>query len=159
YFDTLGRTFLTVAHNRFDRSGTDVDESYITRVELDIEGNQRSVTDALGRKVMTYDYDMLGAKIHQLSVDAGERWMLNDVMGKPIRIWDSRDHQLRYEYDALRRPTNLFVQTGDGAEMVTERIVYGEGQTDPTALNMRGKVYQQYDGAGIVTNNLYDFKG
>ena len=30
-------------------------------VVYDIEGNQREVVDALGRAVMRYDYDMLGA--------------------------------------------------------------------------------------------------
>ncbi|MGI0024945.1 MAG: SpvB/TcaC N-terminal domain-containing protein, partial [Nitrososphaera sp.] len=57
HLDTLGRTFLTIADN-----GTA--GKYETRVELDIEGNQRSVTDALSRKVMTYDYDMLSNRIH-----------------------------------------------------------------------------------------------
>ena len=32
---------------------------------------------------MRYDYDMLGNRIHQLSMEAGARWMLNDVAGKP----------------------------------------------------------------------------
>jgi len=152
YFDTLGRTFLTIADNA--AAG-----KYPTRVALDIEGNQRSVTDALGRAVMTYDYNMLGTKIHQNSVDAGERWMLNNVTGKPLMGWDSRNHQLRHEYDPLRRPTNLFVQSGSSPEQLAERIVYGEGQANDQALNLRAKVFQQYDGAGIVTNNKYDFKG
>ena len=72
-----------------------------TRVELDIEGNQRAVRDAivqnndhLGRIVMRYDYDMLGNRIHQASMEAGERWMLNDVAGKPLYGWDSRGHTL-----------------------------------------------------------------
>ena len=59
---------------------------------------------------MRYDYDMLGNRIHQASMEAGERWMLNDVAGKPISAWDSRDHRLRTAYDALRRPTEVFLQ-------------------------------------------------
>ena len=39
-------------------------------------------------------------------MEAGERWMLNDVAGKPIHAWDSRDHQFRTDYDPLRRPTD-----------------------------------------------------
>jgi hypothetical protein len=159
HLDTLGRTFLTIADN-----GTA--GKYETCVELDIEGNQRSVTDALGRKVMTYDYDILGTKIHQISMDAGERWMLNDVGGKPIRAWDSRDHQVRHEYDELHRPTRLFVQASGGTVMLAERTVYGEPlSNDPAAdvaakaANLRGKVFQQFDGAGAITSNQYDFKG
>jgi len=39
HFDTLGRPFLTLAHNRFERNQAIVEEKYATRVELDIEGN------------------------------------------------------------------------------------------------------------------------
>src|SRR5205823_4470644 len=45
HFDTLGRTFLTIADNA--TAG-----KYETRTDLDIEGNQRAVTDARGRVVM-----------------------------------------------------------------------------------------------------------
>jgi len=159
YFDTLGRTFLTVAHNRFERNGTSNEEKYSTRVNLNIEGNQRKVIDAKDRVVMRYDYDMLGNRIHQASMEAGERWMLNDVAGKPSYAWDSRGHTLRIMYDALRRPTEVFLREGTGAELRVQRTVYGETQANPDANNLRGKVYQVFDGAGIVTNNQYDFKG
>ncbi len=152
HFDTLGRTFLTIADNG-------AVGKYETRVELDIEGNQRSITDALRRKVMLYDYDMLSTRIHQSSVDAGERWMLNDCVGKPLRAWDSRDHQFRHEYDVLHRPVNLFVQTGNAVGTLAERLVYGEGQLNDQGLNLRGKIFQQFDGAGVVTSNQFDFKG
>jgi len=150
HLDSLGRTFLTIADN--GDAG-----KYETRVELDIEGNQRSVMDARGRTVMSYDYDLLSARIHQVSMDAGERWMLNDVMGKPIYGWDSRGHRLHYRYDAVRRPTKLDVNK-DSVERVAEQVIYGEDLPDDTQLNLRGKAYQQMDGAGIVTNEKYDFK-
>ena len=63
HLDTLGRPFLTVAHNRVvcrPRPLTARKSSSHTRVELDIEGNQREVIDAKDRVVMRYDYDMLG---------------------------------------------------------------------------------------------------
>ena len=47
-------------------------------------------------------------------MEAGERWMLNDVAGKPIYAWDSRDHQFRTTYDQLRRPTETFLREGTG---------------------------------------------
>ncbi|MGH2414447.1 MAG: RHS repeat domain-containing protein, partial [Microcystaceae cyanobacterium] len=57
----------------------------------------------------------------------------------------------------------------ENQEVLAERIVYGESQANATLLNLRGKVYQQYDGAGVVTNTgrnpatnqdeAYDFKG
>ena len=36
---------------------------------------------------------------HRRSMDAGARWMLNDVAGNPIRVWDERGHVVRIGYD------------------------------------------------------------
>jgi RHS repeat-associated protein len=96
-------------------------------------------------------------------MEAGERWMLNDVAGKPIRAWDSRGHSFRTEYDTLRRPLNAYV-TGADPQDAEKKILfgktdYGENQDNDTALNLRTRVFKQYDGAGIVTNIEYDFKG
>ncbi|HZJ08917.1 MAG TPA: RHS repeat-associated core domain-containing protein [Trueperaceae bacterium] len=121
---------------------------------------------------------MLGTVVHQASMEAGERWMLNDVTGNPIRAWDSRGHNFRTEYDPLRRPLRQFVRGTDAAnsdprtldrEVLVERIEYGEGQTDDVALNLRTRVFKQCDGAGIETSlgsnpasnreQAYDFKG
>ena len=172
HFDTLGRTFLSLANNGKDINGND--RKYRTRTVLDIEGNQRDVIDALDRSVMRYDYDMLGTRIHQASMEAGERWMLNDVTGKPIRAWNSRKYAFRTEYDTLHRPLRSFVQGGDASEpkakiypqeIVTERTIYGDsantGLTDlqKKQANLRGKVFRHFDGAGIVTTDQYDFKG
>ena len=157
--DSLGRTFLTVAHNRFVRNGVTVEEKYATRTELDIEGNQRAVTDANDRIVTRYDYDVLGTHIHQTSMEAGGRWVLNDVAGKPIYAWDSRDHRFRTTYDSLRRPTDNFLSKGAGRELLIGRTVYGEVRTDAEARNLRGKVVEVRDQAGVVTRDDYDFKG
>lgn len=178
HFDSLGRTFLTVAHNRFKRNGNIVDEKYLTRVILDIENNQREVIDAMDRIVMRYEYDLLGNKIHQASMEAGERWMLNEIAGKPIRSWDSRGHVFRTEYDTLRRPVRTFVlgtNASDSDPQTIEKEIlfaqteYGEDQPDDVELNLRTRVFRQYDGAGIVSHlalnpiseqeEAYDFKG
>jgi RHS repeat-associated protein len=156
HFDALGRTFMAVAHNRFSRHGVLIEESNATRFDLDIESNQRAVSDAEGRVVIRYDYNILGARIHQTSMDAGERWSLSDVAGTPIRTFDSRGFERRLTYDALRRPTGLFV-TESGAERLAERTVYGESQGD--IRNQRTRVYQLFDAAGVVTQEAYDFKG
>jgi RHS repeat-associated protein len=160
-FDTLGRPFLTAAHNRFERNGETVEERYETRVNLDIEGAQREVSDARSRIVMRYDYDMLGNQIHSSSMEASERWTLNDVAGAPIRSWDGRGHVFRTEYDELRRPARSFVTGADASDpdrtILFEQTVYGEGQGD--AFNHRGRVFQVFDAAGVVTSHAYDFKG
>lgn len=175
YFDALGRTFLTLMDNGAAK--------YSSRVEPDIQGNQRSARDPIiqagdqqGRIVMRYHYDMLQNPIHQISMEAGERWMLNDTHKKSIRSWDIRGHNFRTAYDVLRRPTGFFVLGTDAvnsdprttsAETLYQKIVYGEGQ--PATLNLNTRVFQQSDAAGVLTNmghnavtgqdEGYDFKG
>lgn len=128
HFDALGRHFLTVARNRVVCEGHPLDgkpdEAYGSRVEVDIEGNQRKVIDErrlpdaanlpLGplaqRTVMQYAYDMLGNRIHQHSMEGGARWTLNDAAGTPILAWDSRGHNFTTKHDALRRPIERYVR-------------------------------------------------
>jgi RHS repeat-associated protein len=165
--DSLGRTFLTIAHNKAKYSDTPaaappVEEFHATRIVLDIEGNQREVVDAKDRMVMRYDYDMLGNRAHQASMEAGERWMLNDVAGKPLYAWDSRDHQFRTAYDQLRRPTDSFLSESGGTAMRVGQTVYGEthpGYPVPETKNLRGKVVELRDQAGLIFSDDYDFKG
>lgn len=175
HFDSLGRAFLTDAHNKFKRNDSSPEappseEHHFTRVIFDIEGNQREVIDAKGRIVMRYDYSIAGPEqdengestntnqIHQASMEAGERWMLNDVAGNPIRAWDSRNHQFLTTYDQLRRPIESYMI--ESAEpLLVEQTVYGETGPNPETNNLRGQVVQFSDQAGVVTSDDYDFKG
>ena len=157
HLDVLGRTFLTIDDNGLDDMGLEL--KYPTHVTLDINGNQLVVTDARGSQAMESMFDMLNQKIYLKSVDAGERWTLNNVAGNPIRTWDSRGHQIRYIYDEIQRKTHLFVKKKTNPEFLAERTVYGEVHPDTVDLNLRGRLYQQYDQAGVVTNEEYDFKG
>lgn len=146
YADPLGRKFLTIAN-----TGS---ESIATRVVFDIEGNRREVIDPLDRVCARYDYDMLGHVIHQATMEAGERWMLADVVDAPISGWDSRGHQLRTRYDELRRPVDLRLGT-----TVVGRTIYGESAPNAEVKNLRGKSMRQFDQAGVTTTEDYDFKG
>ncbi|MFI5915060.1 SpvB/TcaC N-terminal domain-containing protein [Dactylosporangium sp. NPDC051541] len=192
HLDALGRPFLTVARNRVVCAGHDLDgteESVAARVELDVEGNQRTVRDAvaqagdpLGRVVMRYAYDMLGNGIHQHSMEAGARWTLNDVAGKPVRAWDSRGHNVTTTYDRLRRAVGQTVRgtfsdtdplksNSDrrtlNRDILVDRTEYGEPPRDVTPeqetraqyLNLRTRVLRRCDGAGIVTNARLDTAG
>jgi RHS repeat-associated protein len=161
--DTLGRPFLTLADNGPDLTQPGRHLWFGTRIELDIEGNQRAVSDTKGRVVMRYDYDMLGNRIHEASIEAGERWMLNDASGKPIRSWDSRGHTVRTQYDSMRRPIRSFVSGIDPGnptqELLTERLVYGEQHPENDQRNLRTKLYLHLDQAGSTRNEAYDFTG
>lgn len=163
YFDSLGRTFLTVAHNKFKwgdalPEAQPIEESYSTRVILDVEGNLREIIDAKDRIVMRYDYSMLGNRIHQASMDAGMGWILNDVTGQLIRAWDSREHTFSTKYDLLRRPSESFINA-DAEDAMIGKTVYGESRPDPEISNLRGKVVQLFDQDGVVISDEYDFKG
>ena len=135
---------------------------------------------------MRYAYDMLGNRIHQLSMEAGARWMLNDVAGKPIRAWDSRGHNFTTAYDALRRPVEQYRARHDQRDSDprtlnrdtpgrqdrvrrTRRLNATAAQERGAALNLRTRIYRHFDSAGVATNarldangnplEAYDFKG
>lgn len=152
HLDVLGRVFLSIADNGGGRK-------YETHIMLDIEGNQRAVTDARGVKVLAQKFDMLGQVIEIDSADAGKRTTIFDVAGKPVRTWDPRRNASRSMYDTLQRQTHLFVKNDHGQEKLVERVIYGEGHGTAKHENLGGQVFQMYDGAGAVTNMRYDFKG
>jgi RHS repeat-associated protein len=164
HFDALGRVFLSVAHNRFQRGdAAPAEEFYATRVVLDIEGRERELIDAHQRVVLRSTYDMLGRQIHQHSMDAGERWLLSDIAGQPLLAWDSRGLRFRSEYDALRRLLRSWVAGADPAhperELLSERLVYGEQRPDAERANLRGRPWLHLDQAGLVVAEEHDFKG
>lgn len=157
--DVRGRTFLTVAHNRFEDNGSPVEEFYETRLALDIRGQTMEVEDALGRLVMRYDYDVAGREIHHASMDSGERWTLHDATSGGMRAWDDRAQAFRTHYDQLRRPVELYVREGSGPEQLVGRTEHGEITSNPEAANLRGRVARLFDQSGIITSQRYDFKG
>jgi RHS repeat-associated protein len=161
HHDPRGRPFVTVAHDGF-HPVTSEPLLTATRAWRDAAGHVRVVRDAdtrgsdeLGRVVARYGYDLLGRRVWQVTLDEGERWVLPDAAGHPIRAGDSRAVH-RTTYDAVRRPTEVHV-TVAGVERLAERTTYGEALG--AALNHRGRVHQVFDAAGVRTNEAYDFKG
>lgn len=193
HLDTLGRPFLTIADNGIAEDGTP--QLYETRVAQDIEGQQLYILDARQNAVMVYAtvskdsegrlikdsagkpvlgvraYDLLGNNLYSYSMDAGERWMLNNVAGNPIRVWDVNNRitiageevlenrQFRTIYDPLQRPLEQRLSINGGLELTIERFIYGEGQPNDRERNLKGQLYQHFDPSGLMTNDLYDFKG
>ena len=187
HLDTLGRAILYVDHNK--NSITAADEYFKTKINIDIEGNIINVIDAReiiengfkGNIVMQYKYDMLGSKAYHVSSDSGQRWILNNILGKSIRNWDERKHEFQYYYDLLHRPTYSIIIGGDrfnddGTENplnnIFDRIFYGEDLLDDIRtesnrfnevalqqLNILGQVIKHYDTAGLLETSSYDFKG
>jgi RHS repeat-associated protein len=187
HFDTLGRPVLSVEHNK--NITTNADEYYKTKIKLDIEGDLRMVIDAReiaenvfkGNTVMQYKYDMLGNLVYQNSMDAGQRWLVHNIIGNPLRTWDERNHEFQYFYDTAHRPTHSKVIGGDRKKAdgsddpldnIFDRVFYGESlltgirtdsnrfnETALQARNVLGQVIQHYDTGGLMDTPNYDFKG
>ncbi len=143
---------------------------YPTRTALDTQGKPLAVFDALGRRVFEYclheaggyvgGSDLAGNALYQSGMDGGARRKLSNVAGKPIRGWDARGFATRKEYDPSHRPLRVFVQPLGGAEILAERMVYGEAAAGGGAAgNLRGRKILHYDGAGELSLTSYDFKG
>lgn len=160
HLDVWGRAAVSVDHCRQPTDGEPTDEPHPTWTRLDLPGNEREMVDPLGRLVVRHDYDLVGNPIRQAGMESGERWTLLDVGGSPWYAWDTRGHRLRSTYDELRRPIGTYLAT-DAAdtEILVGRIRYGESHPEPEARNLRTRVREIFDGAGVVTNHGYDFKG
>ena len=168
--DTRGRPCrFAGAHVSHDRSQPVRDsdsaairsrKSYATRVVFDIEGNQREVIDAKDRVVMRYDYDMLGTT-HPPGQHGGGRTLDAERCRGPADLCvgqprSSVPHHLRCAATADRTCSCAKARAGS---VLIGRTVYGESVPDPEANNLRGKVVQIFDQAGVVTSDEYDFKG
>jgi RHS repeat-associated protein len=151
HLDVLGRTVQTLADNR--AGGT-----YVARVRLDIDGHPRADIDARGRTVER-TFDLLGRPLAQHGGDEGRQWVLHDGGGGVLRSWDDRGNRLRSAYDAARRPTETYLADATGTEITISRLVYGDGHPEAKARHLIGRLYQQYDGAGVRTIERYDWEG
>lgn len=152
HLDTLGRTFLTIDDN--GTLGT-----YETRQAYDIKGLVTTVTDAKGRTLSTFRYNLLDERIYEDQLDSGTRRMLSHVLNQPIRMWDNRDQVFRNVYDVLQRPVENYVTQGTAAEKLITYTRYGENLATPETGNFRGQAYQVYDSAGRLQSTAFDFKG
>jgi RHS repeat-associated protein len=152
--DSLARSIYTIQHNKV-WTGLIWDDEFIESfVVLDIESNTKQVIDGRVNTQFIYAHDMLGNIIYQKSIDSGERWMLNDLFGKPIYGWDSMGQKAHNVFDKLHRPTEGYIDDGVTDRKISE-IIYGTASAD----NNIGQIYQSYDGSGKTEVVKYDFKG
>lgn len=197
--DSLGREVIAIAHTRVKNpSGPHIyggknweDDYHLTFTKLDAEGKPLWIRDARKNLVMQYitppasnnqaddpiagftpGYDIAGNLLFQHSMDASDRWMLNDAAGKPMLSWNFntrldaagaviRENRVFFtRYDELHRPKESFVTGTDpqnvNREIQFEKIIYGDTRNnglsddEKTQLNLRGKPYKHHDTSGIV---------
>lgn len=164
YFDTLGRTFLTVAQNAFkysDAAPSDPPtvELFASRVDNDIQSYIRRVFDPKTRLVTTNNYGMLKQPIYNSSMETGQRWSLMDIDGNVRYRWDDRGYRFHAALDELQRPLATFQQRNNDTEIMIERAEYGESETSPESQNARVKLVRIYDQVGVLSHDTFDFKG
>jgi RHS repeat-associated protein len=142
--DPLGREIVVIKTNN-DGTIRKIENSY------DINGNVAEITDARGLKAFQYKRDMLGRQLHEISIDAGEKWSFHNNLDQTIHLWDSRNVHQRTHYDPLGRVLTVHVDGALGLNQITERFVYGEdgSVTSAKEKNLRGALVKHYDQAGI----------
>lgn len=186
HFDSLGREVIAIAHNRIQGQ----DEKYFTFTKLDAEGKPLWIQDARGSLVMQYVYpyaennrtapnnfapcyDIAGNLLFQHSMDAGDRWTINDAAGKPLFAWDvyqaneTAPKQKRLystDYDEIHRPTSLWLKVDSAEREQIERFEYQDALKDsvgnPYDLNnLNGQMIRHFDQSGLIENNKMDFTG
>jgi len=170
HLDTFGRSFLTVANNGKDNAGADI--PFKTHVELDIEGNDVKITDprqyelnnarAANAQIHNFIhfFDIAGRKLRIDSVDAGLKLSFLDVTNKPFYVWDANGNTFFTKYDSLRRPAEVWVKkSGEAQYFLAQKTIYGEDKANPEQTHHRQQIWKVYDGAGLLENEFYDFKG
>jgi RHS repeat-associated protein len=171
HLDALGRTSLSVSDNGAEAG---VALRFPLRTSMDTEGKPLAVFDARGRHLAEYclrepltggggfryvaGYDLAGNALYHGGMDSGERRTLVTVLGDPLRAWNARGFAFHFRYDALRRLTHRFAAGPGAPEVLLERCVYGDRHPD-TTRNLKGRLFRRYDGAGVASNERYDFKG
>ena len=151
--DALGRVVRTRADNG-------PDGVYETVLHVGIQGEATAVDDALGRRTVTQVYDAMGRVLATDSIDAGRQVALPAVDGPPVRHWSALGFAVRCGYDALRRPTHLFVrEPGAGAFRLAEYTVYGEEHPQAVDRFLVGRLHRRYDQAGLSQADRHDLDG
>jgi RHS repeat-associated protein len=159
--DALGRTVSATARN-----GANPADRYTTTSTYDIQGNLLTVTDPLKRVAFRHVYDLAKHALRIESIDAGLRRTVLDATGAAVEGRDSKGALALHAYDVLSRPIRQWASDGAGQPLtLRQRTIYGDGadagltSAQALAANLLGKSYQQYDEAGRVTLEAYDFKG
>jgi RHS repeat-associated protein len=160
--DSLARPFYTIQILEAGASVMTPVEAIHSYAELDIVGNRLAVID--GNRIHTspliktlqYRYNLLKQVGRQDSIDGGTGLIFIDVAGQPLYAWDASDRKFFMEYDVLRRVIRKWLND----TVLLEEMIYGEGQANDTAKNLRGQLYEHHDSAGKQwMPEGYDFKG
>lgn len=164
-FDTLSRPFKTI---ETDEHG----EEYITHTTFNITGQPLTIADPRqfdantapereNKPVYNYQhlYNMAGEPLYSHSIDAGESWSFENVLGNPVFSWTARGFKNSVVYDPMQRPLEVWCEDGHfEMPVMMEKTVYGK-PADPPEWNSRGQQIAAYDQTGKSTVDRISFKG
>ena len=162
HLDTLGRTFLTVAHNRFERNGADRGE--VRRPASSSTSKATSARSSTPAGPHRHALRLRHARQpHPSGQHGGGRALDAERRGRQAdpRLGQPRITSSARPTIALRRPTRCRpARRRTAPELLVERTVYGESQPDAEAQQpARQGRSSVFDQAGVVTSEAYDFKG
>ncbi|MEV8376007.1 SpvB/TcaC N-terminal domain-containing protein [Kribbella sp. NPDC056861] len=165
--DALGRGIEMVARTR-DTPGDPIQEQ-VTKTRYDSKGQVLEVTDPLGRSAVTSVYDLAGRALRVRELDSGTRVTVHDAGGSPVEHRDARGALTLQGYDGLGRAIRTWArERADQEVTLVERTEYGDGgrpdqppgeRAAQRAAYRLGRPYRQWDGAGLVTIERYDYAG
>ena len=160
HFDSLGRVCLAISDNGLGNR-------LAQRTAHDVDAHPLAIIDAAGHRAVEYcvrsgpsqyglGYDLTGSLLFKNFADGGARRVIKNIAAKPLRCVDARSNAFRFLYDAARRPTHVYASIEAASEILSERIIYGEGQAP---RNLCTRIFRHYDAAGMSQSEQYDFKG
>ena len=155
--DNLGRVIQVQCRNK-TQSG-DETELLTETLSYDIVGNVLARRDArLQVDNFTMSYSLTKQLLSSNGVDAGQSWVLNNVLGNPLYQQDAREFETVTSYDPLQRPISTHVSGDYGTldlDHIVSRSIYGESTPDAEAKNLRGQLLQHWDSAGLNAVGAY----
>ncbi|KAF3314498.1 hypothetical protein TWF173_004581 [Orbilia oligospora] len=152
HLDTRGKLVEVVEHgSKLNRS---------SRAGYDIFGNKIAEFDALNRLVHKKEFDVMGRALVSRSMESGTNVTLQDSAGRLVLERSSASKQHRFVYDAVGRKVETWtINPESGDEVLWSKTTYGDHLTAAEVKNMRGRIYEICDQAGIRRRTAYDFKG
>ncbi len=163
--DALGRVVEAIVRNG-KNPDLQFGDWYVTRTTYDIRGNVVALTDPMGRVAARQVYDLANRTLRAESIDAGVRRMVYDAAGAALEARDSKGALSLHALDSAGRPARLWARDmATDAMTLRGRVIYGDAAdsgltgSDSAAKNLLGRAYREYDEAGLVMLDAYDFKG